>query len=25
MLFELEGDPPRVVRPGETFWPAFRS
>jgi quercetin dioxygenase-like cupin family protein len=20
MLFELEGDPPRVVQPGETFW-----
>jgi quercetin dioxygenase-like cupin family protein len=20
MLFELEGDPPRVLRPGETFW-----
>lgn len=20
MVFELEGDPPRVVRPGDTFW-----
>jgi quercetin dioxygenase-like cupin family protein len=20
MIFELEGDPPRLVRPGETFW-----
>jgi len=20
LLFELEGDPPRLVRPGETFW-----
>jgi quercetin dioxygenase-like cupin family protein len=20
MLFELEGEPPRVIRPGETFW-----
>ena len=20
MLFELEGDPPRIIKPGETFW-----
>lgn len=20
MLFELEGDPPRILRPGDTFW-----